>query len=540
MYTKRCKICDREFQTTSKLAKYCQGPHIAKCPICGKEEIVYKGNSKFLKLDATCSYECRVKKTQQTSLERYGCLAPGNNPEARKKAKATMVEKYGAETTLQSEELKTKVQSTVKSKYGVENVQQNAEIKAKSVATQREKFNGKLAFNQPSSYQHRHETIVKKYGSETSFGQYVRTKISDSLEDQYGVREPMLVPEIAAKRKSTMLEIYGVEEPFHSEEIKEKYRKTMLERYGVENPSHSKELVEKADATMRKRYGKPARISKVNQLFGELLTSNNILFEPEFFLEGKWFDFILPSKQILIEIDPIYTHNYYDNKWGNPYPKDYQLRKTQLAQKHGYACIHVFDWDSKDKIMDLFKPSIKIFARSCEITQIDDKTAKEFEILYHLQNACRGQILCYGLYYQNELVEVMTFGKPRYNRNYDWELLRLCTKSNLTVIGGASKLFKHAVLENNLDNIISYCDRSKFGGSVYTQIGMTFKEFTEPNTIWSDGKKHITQNLLNSRGYDQLFGTHYGKGTSNEQLMLDHHWLPMGDCGQAVYEYRSK
>lgn len=27
------------------------------------------------------------------------------------------------------------------------------------------------------------------------------------------------------------------------------------------------------------------------------------------------------------------------------------------------------------------------------------------------------------------------------------------------------------------------------------------------------------------------------KGTSNEQLMLDTGWLPVYDCGQAVYSY---
>ena len=50
-------------------------------------------------------------------------------------------------------------------------------------------------------------------------------------------------------------------------------------------------------------------------------------------------------------------------------------------------------------------------------------------------------------------------------------------------------------------------------------------------------KMHITDNLLRQRGFDQLFNTSYGKGTSNEQLMLDNGFVEIYDAGQAVYEY---
>ena len=133
--------------------------------------------------------------------------------------------------------------------------------------------------------------------------------------------------------------------------------------------------------------------------------------------------------------------------------------------------------------------------------------------------------------------QLMTFGRPRYNKQYNVELLRLCTKSGYTVVGGASKLFSYATSEYGLQNIISYCDRSKFTGSVYEKMGMKLSRTTPPNKIWSKNAQKVTANLLNARGYDQLFGTSYGKGTSNEQLMLDNGWLPVYDCGQAVYTF---
>ena len=73
---------------------------------------------------------------------------------------------------------------------------------------------------------------------------------------------------------------------------------------------------------------------------------------------------------------------------------------------------------------------------------------------------------------------------------------------------------------------------------MYGRLGFTLHHTTEPNKVWSKGNDKVTNNLLLLRGYDQLFGTDYGKGTSNEQLMIEHGWLPVYDCGQNVYEWR--
>ena len=48
-------------------------------------------------------------------------------------------------------------------------------------------------------------------------------------------------------------------------------------------------------------------------------------------------------------------------------------------------------------------------------------------------------------------------------------------------------------------------------------------------------KEHITDNLLRQRGFDQLFKTNFGKGTSNEVLMLKTGFVEIYDCGQATY-----
>lgn len=57
----------------------------------------------------------------------------------------------------------------------------------------------------------------------------------------------------------------------------------------------------------------------------------------------------------------------------------------------------------------------------------------------------------------------------------------------------------------------------------------------------SDLQVHITDNLLRQRGFDQLYGSLfgcYGKSTSNEELMREHGFVEIYDCGQQSFEWR--
>lgn len=95
--------------------------------------------------------------------------------------------------------------------------------------------------------------------------------------------------------------------------------------------------------------------------------------------------------------------------------------KTQLANRYNYRCIHIFDWDNIDLVINcISKDKMKYYARNLTIKEIRPEVANAFLVLNHLQGKCRGNIINLGLYNGNDLIQVMTFGKPRYNRNYEW------------------------------------------------------------------------------------------------------------------------
>lgn len=133
----------------------------------------------------------------------------------------------------------------------------------------------------------------------------------------------------------------------------------------------------------------------------------------------------------------------------------------------------------------------KYRASDLEIKEVEDDL--DFLNENHYQGWVPANIK-YGLYDKNELLIEMTFGKPRFNRRYDWELLRLCTKKDCQVYGGASKLFKY-FCENNSGSIISYCNLSLFSGKVYEALGFTKRAEYDSYHYEKDGKKYHRANF---------------------------------------------
>lgn len=269
-----------------------------------------------------------------------------------------------------------------------------------------------------------------------------------------------------------------------------------------------------------------------NKRLTEKLQDHGISVETEFKIEDEQYDIHIVGTNILIEVNPTYTHN------ANGLAPNYHVNKTVVAAANGYRVIHIWDWDDIDKIIQLINPKTKIYARNCELRQVPKSEYREFTSKYHLQGSTRGFSLCLGLYYNGALVEIMSWCRPRFNKNYEHELLRLCSHSEYKIVGGAEKLFKHSLSILNPASIISYCDLSKFSGEVYSRLGMKLLRINNPQKVWSRGNERVLSTTLRHLGYDGLFKTSYGKSTVNEKLMIEHGWLPVYDCGQAVYVYR--
>ncbi len=529
------------------------------------------------------------QKAIDTTMDRYGVDNPFKSQEIQQKIKISNIKKYGVDNPFKSPKIQEKCRE--KFKRTIELRKQKHYDELPFIVPDWDNIKGTRTMSEPGIKKHYpkfYQYILDNYPKDIPFRERLwlyrnnlterptckvcggpvrltsndhystycslkcansdpdkKEKTKQAILEKYGGENISQIPEIQEKIKKTFIEHYGVDHPFKSPEIREKIKKTNKQKYGVYNLFQSAEFREKIKKTNKQKYGVEYGIllpsakltsnnSKPNIDFSKILDNKKISYEREFRIVKYSYDFKVGDT--LIEINPTITHNINFNPWSEPKSKTYHYDKTKYANEHGYKCIHIWDWDDINKVMNLLTPKTKIGARDCDIKEVSKKDSLKFLELNHVQGKVRGITVSIGLYYNDKLVGIMCFGKPRYAKKIPYELLRLCFDSNIIIIGGVQKMYKYFLMHMNPDSVISYCDKSKFYGNIYNELGFV-ECSTNISKHWynTKTKQHITDNMLRKYGFDHIFHTDYGKGTSNEDLMRNAGFLEVFDCGQTSY-----
>ncbi len=201
-------------------------------------------------------------------------------------------------------------------------------------------------------------------------------------------------------------------------------------------------------------------------------------------------DIYIPGKKLAIEINGDYWHSSLFKD------KIYHQEKTIACAKQGIRLIHIFEYEwlnenTREKLLHMLESIINpssnkvLYARNTHTEHIDKKSCSDFLNQYHLQSSIGSYDNISLIDSNNDIVGVLTFGKPRFsNSNYDYEIYRLVFKSGYAISGGAEKLFSTFIKEYKPNNIITYCDITKFTGNVYTRLGFKSIKITQPNYVW--------------------------------------------------------
>lgn len=273
---------------------------------------------------------------------------------------------------------------------------------------------------------------------------------------------------------------------------------------------------------------------------GEItINSKNIISPQEI-------DIYLPELKIGIEYNGLYWHSEKAGK-----NKNYHLNKTLQANSKGIRLIQIFsdEWNNKKEIVKTklkhilkLSDSNKIFARKCIIKEINKTIKNEFLNKYHIQGSDRSEIKL-GAFYNNDLVAVMTFSKPRLaigkTKNNDnlirYELSRYATKYD--IIGGASKLLKYFINNYKSNLIYSYSDNrwSNLNNNMYTNIGFNIVKTSLPGYYYSKTfheryhRFNFNKTKLKQLGHDTFNKTEF-------QIMDELGYSRIWDCGTTRYE----
>lgn len=414
------------------------------------------------------------EKTKQTNLERYGCEYVTQSDEIKDKIKNTNMEKYGCECSLQNNIVQEKTKQTNLEKYGVEYSAQAEEVKNKVKASL-------LNNNFPN--------VIKYFADKET--------TEDFLKKNYNEKTTLI-----QLSKDTGVSIAAVGRYIH--------------KYGLEDY---------IDYSFT--------VSQPEKDIVEYLTSRgikNIIQSERTILDGKEIDIFLPDYNVGIEFNGDYWHS--ELKIG----KRYHYDKSMLANSKGVFLYHIFshEWFEEEKrtrILNhldniLHLNENKIYARKCMIREVDVTEKNDFLNENHIQGKDNSTIKL-GLYYNDELVSLMTFCYPRFSKKYNWELSRFCSKHNYNVIGGASKLFKYFVDNYMKDGevIVSYSDIAKTTGKIYKTLNFEFVNDAEPNYIWWKS--------------DDDYKTRYQCQMVNERIIMESNgYIKIYDCGNKVWVFR--
>ena len=257
--------------------------------------------------------------------------------------------------------------------------------------------------------------------------------------------------------------------------------------------------------------------------------------EHKFYIGRREYD--IKINNLLIEFNGLYWHG--DNIQKD---KNYHLKKLNIANENKYELFNVWedDWNYKQSIIKSmlnhkFGKSIKIYARNCEIRKIKT-TTKDFLNTNHLQGWCQSSINL-GLYYNNELVALMTFGKRKISSITQYELLRFCNKLNYTTTGGASKLFKYFIKNYNTEKIISYAAKDYSSGNLYEKIGFSKISETPVNYWWCDNNKKLNRTKFMKY---KLVKLGFDENKTESEIMYTREFYKIYGCGNLKYEWIKK
>lgn len=249
-------------------------------------------------------------------------------------------------------------------------------------------------------------------------------------------------------------------------------------------------------------------------------------------------DIYIPDKQLAIEFDGLYWHS--DRTTVN---RNYHLNKTEFCEAQDIHLIHIFEneWLYKQ---DIVKSRIKnllgiydrtVGARVCQIKEVNDKTSKQFIDENHIQGQAISKVNL-GLFYQDELVSLMTFSKPRFSKQYDWELVRFCNKLGYHIPGAAGKLLSYFEKSYSPKSLVSYADRrwSYSKKNVYQTLGFTLSHVSAPNYWYFKGIEFSSRIKYQKHKLAALLET-FDPELSEIQNMMANGYNRIFDCGNLVY-----
>lgn len=408
-------------------------------------------------------------------------LDPDMIKKSNGKRKATWEEKYGGHP-MNTLEVQEAFKDTMKKKYGAVHALQNKALLKKVQDTKEQRY-GDVNYN---NIEKQHETKLQRYGTLYFNERYcsIRREMKDSWEDVEILDDIQVVDlsqKVNVRCRSCKREWYVTLDNNYKPSCK-----VCSEHYNKVSNGHQELL----------------------NFLTNMLPGVEILVNDRKLLNGYELDLYIPSFNIAIEFNGMYYHSELFKE------KSYHLQKSRQCLWSGVQLLHIHEYDwlsNKELIFSMLRARFncithRIYARKCEVKVISPKQKKVFLSNNHIAGDCRSSINI-GLFYNGTLSAVTTFGKSRYDKSIQYELIRSCVLKDTAVVGGFSKMLSFFIKMYSPTSILSYADRDYSMGEVYIKNGFIFDKFTPPNYKYVKNNKAYSRELFQKHKLGNLLPT---------------------------------
>jgi transcription elongation factor Elf1 len=511
------------------------------CTKCGKESHKF---GQVLKRDNRLL--CMTCQASQTSFERTGSYSVGHDKAADQKRKQTNQKKFGGDSPFSSADVRKKRDQVYQDRFGGHPFK-NVEVRKKIEQTNLEKYGVENPFYSKDNQEAFKKIKLEKYGDAfyNNKEKAINTNSNKSLDEKDEIIKKIRATNIATKKEQRIQRFSKID--FSTKPV-DYFIRDGVPYFKCKKCGDTWEAyLEQKEWNFRCFKCKPigSLLVKENE-FASLLDELNLKYKRRvrsLLPRNKELDFYFPDHKIAVEFDGVYWHSegcrYHPKDWS------YHLTKTEECVQQGIRLIHVFEtsFRSSPSLVKSYLQSVfnqnqeKIFARKTTVGKISEKDYGDFCNENHLQGSTPALIKL-GLFYQNELVQVMSFSKPRYNKNYEWEMIRECSKQNTRVIGGKGKLLKYFEKNYNPKSLISYCDRRWFTGESYLKLDFKLEKTTPPGYWYFKSNRSLV--LLNRINFmkhklSKIQGFQFDNNLTEWENMQLNGYNRIWDCGQLVF-----
>lgn len=545
MLTLVCQECGATYQSYYSYPPICSNQHFRICKVCGKSFEVT--SQQIISNIQTCSKECRYKLVHSTVKDKYGTDNVFQSKRVHMKYEATMQNKYGVSNPMQNSEIQMKAHNTTIERYGVDSFTQTSEYRRKTIATSNKRYG--VAWHAQTS---EHKAAI----------------VSASLK-KYGTTNPSKSADVVKLLVTDASKIYQWKQ-FHDDprnfiESNFPHMKPTLSQIGdlcgiVDSSAGI--IIDNADCRELIKYHSSKMEDEVLDFIISLIgTDANCVRRTRKVISPYELDLYFPDYNIAVECNPTATHNSsVCDPWGSiPKSSKYHQMKTDMCDKAGIQLFHIFgyEWIHKQEIVksmlrNLFhKDSRKVYARNTEVRELPASICREFLSRNHRQGSADSPIRL-GLFVKDseELISVMTFGKMRNSIGTGkedlsncYELVRFCNLLNTSVVGGASKLFKHFVSQYQPAQIRSFSDRAHTSGKLYSLLGFNEIRRSEPGYVWVDMKTDTAYHRINAQKRNLKKFLHDGSidlSKTETEIMTNYGFVQVFDSGTLTWEWKSQ